>query len=303
MVNIRTLVDMETGELLEVASYRTVAQQEAYAAKLQKEKITKYRNKTDNPFIFTEMGADTMHTLNNLTNKQLGYFLVLQSYINYDNVLTKPDARKPMALKEVQEALKIADSKTFRLLIKAFEEAGVASKQLVTMYGKEYKAIVINAAYCFKKGIESSHSKRSVTTTTKLFVEEFRKVFDADKVTPTDIGIIYKAIQFLPHSHNTLVINPFEKELENAEALNLNAFCELVGINKDNLLKQLQRLEYPVMWKGREAMMKVFSRNKIGREVQIKINPLIVNRRAVPPVEAEYAEFVLEWNKRKNKTK
>lgn len=303
MVNIRTLVDMETGELLEVASYRTVAQQEAYAAKLQKEKITKYRNKTDNPFIFTEMGADTMHTLNNLTNKQLGYFLVLQSYINYDNVLTKPDARKPMALKEVQEALKIACPKTFRLLIKAFEEAGVASKQLVTMYGKEYKAIVVNAAYCFKKGIESSHSKRSVTTTTKLFVEEFRKVFDADKVTPTDIGIIYKAIQFLPHSHNTLVNNPFEKDLENAESLNLNAFCELVGINKDNLLKQLQRLEYPVMWKGREAMMKVFSRNKIGREVQIKINPLIVNRRAVPPVEAEYAEFVLEWNKRKNKTK
>ena len=134
----RNFVDLETGEKIENVVYmRTEVQQEV----IENEKRLKaYRDaqKTEkHPFYFAKMEkakeADKM-----LSMKDMGYFLVMQSYISYDNMLKmKNDSKLPMTKKEVMGVLKIKKLHTLNALLKNFVELGLIFEDKVELYGKE----------------------------------------------------------------------------------------------------------------------------------------------------------------------
>jgi hypothetical protein len=146
----RIFADALTGEKIEVAYYRTPEQQKAYQEIKKKEAVLK---KSKNPFVFTEMEAFE-GGLSMLDNKQLGYFLIMQTYIDYKNMLkVNPDAKHPMTEKELQKVLKIKSPKTIRSLLKEFERLSLIYIDEIESYGKKHKAFFIADEYFFIKGI------------------------------------------------------------------------------------------------------------------------------------------------------
>jgi len=291
----RTVVDTETGEIIELASYRTVDQQEAY--KKVKE-VEQRKNKSENPFIFTEMDGVNSVELVNLENRKLGYFLVLQTFIDYNNMLREKDAKLPMKPVEIRKALKIKDNRTFKNLMTEFLDLGLVYNKDVEMYGKTYKAMFVNDAYCFKKGLQGSNKNRKTTNAVKVFIDTLQDVYSQKKVKAGDVGLIYKSIQYLHYNSNVLAQNPSEMDEFYVQPLDMDAFADAVGISRMGIHKKLIALTYPCIYKGEEVEFKVFARVKVGKHTFLKLNPFVAWRKAgEPPVES-YIEFVMEYTKR-----
>lgn len=71
----KEFVDKSTGEVIEVASYRTVEQQKAYQVNKKREAVLK---RSRSPFVFSEMDA-FKGGLSEMKNKELGYFICFQT--------------------------------------------------------------------------------------------------------------------------------------------------------------------------------------------------------------------------------
>lgn len=294
-MTMRQFIDKETGEIIEVASYRTPEQQDAYRKIQQAEQRA---NKSDNAFIFTEMDGVKFVELTNLENKQLGWFLVMQTYIDYNNMLRAKDAKLPMKPVELRKALKITDNRTFKKLMAEFEELGLIYHKEVELYGKTYKAIFVNDKYCFKKGLQGDNKNRKTSNAVKVFIDTLQDVYEQKKVKAGDVGIIYKAIQYLHYNSNVLAQNPSEMDEAFVEPMNMDEFADAVGISRQGIYKKLIALTYPCVYKGEEMEFKVFARVSVGKQTFLKLNPFVAWRKAgEPPVEA-YIEFIMEYSKR-----
>ncbi|MFT8311587.1 MAG: hypothetical protein ABF629_10500, partial [Sporolactobacillus sp.] len=167
----KILADIETGEKLEVVSYRTVEQAKAFKKKQQREQQLK---KSDTPFIFSEMNVISSDKLLQLDNRKLGYFLIMQTYIDYNNIMRQQDAKLPMKAVQTRKALRISDNRYFKKIMNEFEELGLLKREKVKMYGKEYPAVIINEAYCFKG---SRLGKVKSSNVTRVFIDTLQTVY------------------------------------------------------------------------------------------------------------------------------
>ncbi|MFJ7510027.1 hypothetical protein ACIQW7_11265 [Peribacillus simplex] len=264
----------------------------------KKKEMETYKNKSENPFIFTEMDGVKFVELTNLENKQLGYFLVMQTYIDYDNMLRAKGAKLPMKPVELRKALKITDTRTFKKIMVEFEEIGLIHHKEVEMYGKSYKAIFVNDKYCFKKGLQGDNKNRKTVNAVKIFIDTLQEVYEQKKVTAGDVGIIYKAIQYLHYNSNVLAQNPSEMDEAFVQPLDMEEFADALGLSRMGIHKKLVALTYPCTYREQEVELKVFARVKVGKHTFLKLNPFVAWRKAgEPPVES-YIEFILEYNKR-----
>lgn len=302
----KTFIDAETGEIFEgITGIRTEAQDEAYKQKQSQDNLAKYRNKADKHFTFVEMERDAM--LNSLTNKQLGYFLVLQTYTDYNNMLRRAEGSTlPMRQSDIRKALRISDNRTLTNLMELWESQGIIHWEIVTMYGKEHKAYFVNEAYSFKKGLQAKFSSRKTSKAVKLFTEDLQALYEQKKVKPADIGLIYKCIQYVHYDSNYLVSNPNEKDMASVEAFTADKLAGVLEMSRQELYNKLGSLKYPVQVAGETMLLHVFAKVKVGCHVHLKINPLLVYRKTGEPTYAEYAEFILSYHldqERKGKAK
>jgi len=137
----------------------------------RKKEIEKYRDRTDNPFTMVNMeGARKVLTMDRLNTKELGYFLVLQTYIDYHNMLkTNPDASLPMTEKELAEVLNIKQKRTYSGLLGKLMELGLIYRGKVTRYNKEYEAFFINKDYCLRGTIKENK-------VVKVFIKQLQEL-------------------------------------------------------------------------------------------------------------------------------
>lgn len=270
----REFLDLETGELIEVASYKT-PEQVAFIKK-QKE-IELYSNRSDAPFVFTEMDLGGLEKMN---NKDLGYFLVLQTYVNYENMLRlTADSNLPMTRKEMQQALKINSNKTLVDVLKRFKENNLITEEKIERYGKSYTAFFINPQYAFRKGAVGSNSDRRTDAAVKVFMDELQDVYAQGNTKPADIGFIYKCIPYLNYDSNFLTKNPDESDYSKVEFLTQNDLAEVQGMSRQKIVSKLSSIVYNGMY--------VFARVRVGgiRDVRIKVNPFVIYRKAGMPKE------------------
>lgn len=230
----RIMVDVETGEKYDLASFTTVEQQLAYKEVKDKEERL---SKSENPFFFAEMDEVKGKELTKLDNKNLGWFLILQTYVDYKNMLRLPNAKLPMKPLEIRRALKITDSRTFKTLQAKLEELELIYTKDVEMYGKTYTAFFINDKYCFKTGLHGEYKNRKTNKAVKFFINTLQEVYSQEKVNSGDVGLIYKAIQHLHYNSNILVQTPSEMDEAFVKPLAIDEFAVSVGIKRQSIHK------------------------------------------------------------------
>ncbi|GLY12507.1 hypothetical protein [Pseudobacillus badius] len=287
-----TVIDAN-GEIREDVRVITALQEEQ-ARKIKELKI--YKQTSENPFVFVEMGA--VNKLSTLDNKMLGYFLVLQTYIDYNNMLRNRGDKLPMKNVEIRRALNISNRGTFNKIMAQFEEMGLLYRKDVELYGKQYEAVFINNEYCFRKGISGENKGKNTKSAVRVFLDSLQDVYAQEKVNAGDVGIIYRAIEFLHLESNILVTNPFERDLLFAQALSIKEFAKSLKITKDALYKKIRDLTYPCEYNGELLELKVFAKITVGNEKVLKLNPLLACRQSGSIPKDVYAEFILEYNNR-----
>ncbi len=260
-------INRDTGEIVEIASYRTPAQHEAYLAKKQKEAVIK---RAGSPFVFTELDA-LKGGLSVLNNKDLGYFLLMQTYVDYKNMVkVYADAKTPMSVNDIAVALDVTPKTVGNLLIK-LEKLSIIHREKVEVSGKRYKAVFINSDFCFRKGVGAVFSNKKTDKAVKVFVNSLQEAYKQG-LQPADIGFIYKTIQFIHYDTNLLVINPSEKVIDSVQTLSLEALADVMQLSTEETSRKIGNLQWNRMY--------VYGKIKVGRELMIKANPYLLYRKS-----------------------
>lgn len=277
-------IDKNTGEVLEG---RFISNNQMEAIQNTKEK-NKLKNKSNKVFTFVEMN-EIERGLNKLSMKDLGYLLVMETYIDYKNMLKlTPEHKLPMTREELAKALKVSP-RTIVALIQRFKKNGLITESYTELYGKKYKGIFLSDEYCFRKS--KDNQARKTDNAVKLFMSDLQDVYSYTNISATDIGFIYKIIPYLHYKTNYIVHNPDETDPAKAQYVSVNDLAEKFGISRQRASDRLSRLVYGNKY--------VFSRTKIGskREVRLKANPFIIYRQAGHPKELAFEFYVTPPNK------
>ncbi|OBR66723.1 hypothetical protein A7K91_00115 [Paenibacillus oryzae] len=237
------------------------------AARRRKE-IETYRNGWDIHFTMVHMeGARDLLAKEILNTKELGYFLMLQSYIDYKNMLKiKTFARLPMTKKELAEVLGIRDKRTYSKLLDKFMELGLIHSKKITLFKQEYNAFYINENYCLRG---SSRTNKLV----KVFIEAIHELYSQKDIKPADIGFLYRILPYMHYESNHLVRHPYEQDFAYAEALSLRDIVEITGMDESNVKEHLR-----IKLSG----VHVFGSFKAGRNSVYKVNPSLFYRGIAP---------------------
>lgn len=220
-----------------------------------------YRKKQDGRntnFTFTKMDA-IKEVIKVLNDAELGYLLLLQCFIDFDNRLVNSNRHKtPMTKKDVQETLGLGRTKFTSFW-----------KTLLTLEIVEEKEgeLFMDTKYHFK-GTLSSDDKVIRSFTTK--VKELYTTTSAK-----DLGFIYKLLPYVHYETNTLCNNPYEKNPMKIQKLSQVDIAEIVGIDARNVRRKLKRLTLGVEY--------VFAEISVGRTKQYMVNPFLFYRRQGKP--------------------
>ncbi|WP_273850066.1 hypothetical protein [Guptibacillus spartinae] len=276
-------INRDTGEIHEFAYARTVDQEKAYQEKKQREDSRKKAK----AFTFSNM-ENAKEAIEVLTTVELGYFLVLQTYVRYeDNVLIKSSHNPvPMNRGDIGEVLGINNRSQIKKHIDNFLDKEMMSTKAITVEGKQVDAFVINNKYHFKGRTEN---KRVV----KAFSEQIRKLYQANinkknKKKPADMGFLYLILPYINYENNVLCTNPFETEGEVIEALSIADICKITGLDKKNVQAKINNLK----WDG----MTVFAKVLKGRKTHLKLNPFVFYRKDGEPDKSLQADFLIRGN-------
>ena len=277
-------INRETGEIVEIASYRTKAQQEAYSKHNKRVAVIK---RADSPFVFSQMDA-FKGGLSVLSNKDLGYLLLLQTHVDYKNMVkANTDAKIPLATVGIAEALEVT-TKTANNLLNKLEKLNIIHRDKVVVAGKIYKAVFINSDFCFRKGVGAEFSNKKTDKAVKVFINSLQETFKQG-LQPADIGFIYKTIQFIHYENNLLVLNPSERVTDNVQTLSLEALASVMQLSVEETSRKLSNLH----WNG----MFVYGKIRVGGRLIIKANPHLLYRKAGEFNETLGAEFIVNSNK------
>ncbi len=243
----------------------------------KKKEIERYKDRKDIHFTMVNMeGARELAMLKALNTKELGYFLVLQTYIGYDNMLKiSLNARVPMKEKELAEVLKIKQKRTYSGLLGKLMELGLIYKGKVTMFKKEYEAFFINKDYCLRG---SSKENKVV----KVFIKQLQELYGLEDIKPADIGFLFRILPYMHYKSNHLVRHPYEMDYAKAEALTLKDLVEITGQDKKNVSEHL---------KMKLSGVRVFGSFN-AENIVYRVNPWLLFR-GIEPDETLKADFTL----------
>lgn len=271
-------VNLETGEPVRIASYRTVEQERAY----QEKKTRESSRKKAKAFTFSDM-ENAKEVIQMLSTIELGYFLVLQTFVDYsNNALVKSTHNPiPMSRGDIGEVLGINNRSNVKKHIDNFLEKSLLIEKSIRADGKEVKAFCINEKYHFKG---KTDNKKVV----KAFSEQIRRIYNNKSKRnkkPAHMGFLYLILPFIHYETNILCSNPFETNPEDIEALSITDICKISRLDKRNVQAKLNNLT----WDG----MTVFAKVVKGRKTHLKVNPLVFYRKDGEPDKSLIADFLI----------
>lgn len=268
-----TVID-GNGEIREDVSVSTHLQKEASK---KRQELETYKKTSSNPFTLISMETTrNVTSLEELNTKQLGYFLILQSYIDYDNMVRQTESTLPMTEKELGQALKIKTKRHYITVIEKFIELGLIYKESVTLYNKEYQAFFIAKKYCFRGSNKSNKVVR-------MFIGSIQSLFSQEDIKPSDIGFLFMLLPYMHYMSNHLVKLPYERDFSKAGALSQRDIIEITGLDEKNVKKHMRM---------KLSGMSVFGTFRAGRNSVYKVNPSLFFR-GVKPDEILLADFKL----------
>ncbi|MBZ5480225.1 hypothetical protein LDP77_14180 [Bacillus sp. T_4] len=274
-------VKLETGEPIKIASFRTVEQERAY----QEKKRRVGSRKKAKAFTFSDM-ENAKEVIQMLTTIELGYFLVLQTYIDYSNNALIKSTHNPMPMSrgDIGGILGINNRSHVKKHIENFLEKGLLVEKTIKVDGKEVKAFCINENYHFKG---KTDNKKVV----KSFSEQIRRIYNTNlskrsKKQPADMGFLYLILPYIHYETNILCFNPFETNPETIDALSIADICRVTGLDEKNVKRKINNLK----WDG----MTVFAKIIKGRKTHLKVNPFVFYRKDGEPDKSLQTDFLIK---------
>lgn len=295
-------VNVETGEIKDFAYTRTIKQQEAWQnimaqkKKDQEESDTfwkKERDKAKHGFkkdrqakTFTITDMDNIKTLqegkgmSGLNAKHLGYFLMLQSYVNWDNVLFKSrEAKTPMNRKEIGEVLELGNGGTVKRNIETLIKHELLFEIDYTLKdGTVSPALKVNDLYHYKGATNSKHFLKGFNTT----VRELYKQSGAG-----DLGFIYALLPYVHQEQNVLCKNPYELDPLKIDVLTLKDMAEITGLSDRSVREKRSELAFEGM-----VVIKAEIHNK-GKRLY-RLNPFVFYRKEGDPPQILRDSFLIK---------
>lgn len=279
------MIDRETSEIVRVASYITVKQAEAVQKQTEGLNVKKAKEGgKSKAFTFTKMESVKAIT-NQFTNVELGYFLVLQSYMDYENLLIKSTHNKyPMSKSDMGKVLGIKNRGHLNKLLERFIQNGLLIEKVLRIDGGEIKGYFVNRDMHFKG---TTRSRKVV----KVFCNQIRILYkshltDKGSNQPADLGFIYKVLPYLHYETNILCFNPYEESTTNIKKMSMTDLCVVTGLDKKNLQNKIKRLN----WDGMTVFLKVSE----GRRMYFKVNPFLLYRKSGDADESTRIDFHLK---------
>lgn len=279
------MINRNTGELIKVSSYTTVEEAAAIQKQLEGWIIKKAREGgKSKAFTFTKM-ENVKAISNKFSNVELGYFLVLQSYVDYDNLLIVSSHNKqPMSKRDIGGILRIKHRGHLKKLLDRFIDSHLLIEKEVIVDGEYFTGYYVNTDFHFKG---TTRSRKIV----KVFSNQVRRLYSEHLTEkglkqPADLGFVYKISPYIHYETNILCSNPYEESAANIQKLGLNELCRITGLDMKNLQNKIKKLR----WNG----MTVFAKVSKGKRVHLKVNPLVFYRKDGEPDESLLADFLVK---------
>lgn len=272
--------NLETGEQFFLTSYTT--DEEANAWKEKKEKIA---SRNGSAFTFTDMGEVQQLKEGNamendgLTAKELGYYLVLQTYMSFDNILFKSShAIKPMNRGTIGEVLGISNRSAVKKTVDKFLEKGLLSNQDYTLEdGKTVECFVINEQYHFK-------GKSKNRPVLKLFSTKIRELYK--QVGAGDLGFIYSLLPYVHFEQNILCTNPHELNSRLVNVLTLQDIVDITGVSSREVRRKISQLTF-------DGMGCIKIEISLGKRCY-RVNPFVIYRKDGEPPKLLRDSFLIQ---------
>ncbi|WP_046214802.1 hypothetical protein [Paenibacillus wulumuqiensis] len=248
MAEYKKLVDPATGEVHPRAVILSDGDRVSSAAQR-----TNYRRRGGRSAEFTITNMENIdEVIDRVSDKNCGYLLYLQCFVNYDAILENPD-KTAMSRSDIMRTLKIGRT-TLTQFLRETTAAGVVIED-----GGKYR---INPRYHFQ-------GKTSNSAVVKTFVARIKELYT--EVNAKDLGFVYK---LMPHIHletNTICANPFEKDVENTIPLTKEDIARLTNVTEKSVYTKLRSLRFGEQY--------VFAEVVYGRSRYYKINPFVFYRK------------------------
>ncbi|MBY8908879.1 hypothetical protein K6L05_03650 [Salinicoccus roseus] len=261
-------IDTDTGEVVTGRFYST-EQIEAHERQKHRQAV---KQSSSEPFTFVEMEG-VSRDMGKMTNKDLGYLLILQSYMDWQNMIkNKPMDKLPMTKQEMQAVLQIRSEKTLRGLLKRFTERELINEGSAESYGKSYKAYYINSAYCFRKSVIGDNKNRKTDKAVKVFMDSIKDVYKETAIKPADIGFLMRVIPYINYHSNILCKDPSKRDHSEAQYMTIAEIAKEVRMSREETAKKIASLTWGDKY--------VFARIKVGTGSNqiIKVNPYVMSR-------------------------
>jgi Mn-dependent DtxR family transcriptional regulator len=227
----------------------------------ERKKLYAHKQRDQRHFTFADMET-IVELTKGLSNKHCGYLLMLQPYVQFKTniIATKGEVSEPMDKKMIAEVLDV-QPRTVKGVLDKLTSIGA----LETTEDGYYR---MSDRYHFRGKV-----KGDVEKLVKTFHTTLRKL----KLTPADLGAVYKLLPNVHYETNFVCKNPFEDNPSKVEFCNKSELVELLGISRSkasDLIARLTRAGVIVEIKRKAAFMGEGD----GRETVIAINPHLISR-------------------------
>ncbi|MFC7321958.1 hypothetical protein ACFQMN_13810 [Halobacillus campisalis] len=266
--DLQQVTDIPEGSLIPIGGGYSVDENgEMFYSESERSREVKrrhaYKQRDQRHFTFTRM-AEILEITYGLSNKNCGYLLMLQPYVQYKTNIIAMNGRepKPMSKKQIAEVFGVQT-----------RTAKSALDKLV-----DFGALEINEDGDYKMN-ERFHFRSKVKGDADQLVKTFHTTLKQLKLKPAELGAVYKLLPYVHYETNLVCKNPFEDNPNKVEFYNKKDISKLFGISPrkaSDLFAKLTRAGVIVEIKRKAPMMSEASGD--GRETVIAINPSIVTR-------------------------
>lgn len=240
---------IETGEIKKFTAWTELDQIENLPSKRRQPRFNQ-------PF-FTCINMDAVKEASSkLKEKDCGYLLVLQSYIDYKGRLLYK--KQPLTKTGIMKILNIKKT-TFSCFMNEMHKHNIILKD-----ENGYK---VNQKYHWTGRAKVNHF-------VKTYKKALRDLYKANN--SSDMGFIYKLLPFIHQETNILCHNPYEPDQTAIEPLMKKDIAKLMDVSEKTVYNKVKGIKWNEMYIIAEV-------NRDNERKKYMINPFVINRNAGRP--------------------
>lgn len=233
--NIEEYITRSTGELVEgiVVDIKTLEKDAKQKAKWNQ--IFKAK-KTETPFTFylMETVKELIKEFQNDPDSKgtyLGYILILNTYLNYENELFLNDnAKKPLNRTGIKDVLGIKCKTASKQFIDYSLDKGIL-KEVKTSKGKGF---AMNDKYTIRGETKDPHKLR-------MYNKEIRQM--AEEYSAEDLSFLYSLTPFIDYHFNSVCLNPYETDPALIDTASIADIMDMTGLSRRSVFYKLNNLK------------------------------------------------------------